>query len=127
MTGRVIPCPERITTRAQGATQAQPKINISNGNVTYQTGQTTLDKILATILSTAALAKGAAYVPTTTMPQNQQIDYSQYQQQAYNQVATEQTTGTGAQIEKVIQENKGLILLAAGAFVLLQMKPLSRK
>ena len=73
-----IGCPRPITT-------TQEKIDINNGNVTYKSGQTTLDKILATVLSAAALAKGAGYIPTTTIPQQQQQDYSQYQYQQQQQ------------------------------------------
>lgn len=127
--GKVIACCKDAygNTKPCATVKQAEKVNVNNGNVTYSSGQTTLDKILATVLSAAALAKGAGYVPTTTIPQNQ-VDYSQYQQQypQYNQVATE-NTGTGAQIESLIQNNKGLIIVAGVAFVLLQMNPLGRK
>jgi hypothetical protein len=38
----------------------------------------------------------------------------------------QQQGSTGANVENFIKNNTGLILLAVGAFVLLQMKPISR-
>ena len=122
-TGAVIPCPERITTRAA---TVQPKIYSTQDGVTVSQGQTTLDKILNTSLTLAAIVRNRDYIPTTQQPQQQPVYYPQTVVNE-NAVATENVTGVGNQIESVIQNNKGLIIVAGVAFLLLQMKPLSRR
>ena len=122
MTGTVIPCSERITTRAAGT----PKIYSTQNGVTVSQGQTTLDKILTTSLTLAAIVRNRDYIPTTQQPQQQPVYYPQTVTNE-NTVATENVTGVGNQIESLIQNNKGLIIVAGVAFLLLQMKPLSRR
>lgn len=102
------------------------KIYSTQDGVTVSQGQTTLDKILATSLTLAAIVRNRDYIPTTQQPQQQPIYYPQAVA-ANNTVATENVTGIGNQIESLIQNNKGLILVAGAAFLLLQMKPLSRR
>lgn len=101
------------------------KIYSTQDGVTVSQGQTTLDKILATSLTLAAIVRNRDYIPTTQQPQ-QPIYYPQVVTNE-NAVATENNTGIGNQIESLIQNNKGLILVAGAAFLLLQMKPLSRR
>ena len=125
MTGTVIPCPERITTRA-ASLPTTPKIYSTQDGVTVSQGQTTLDKILNTSLTLAAIVRNRDYIPTTQQPQQQPVYYPQTVTNE-NTVATENVTGVGNQIESLIQNNKGLIIVAGVAFLLLQMKPLSRR
>lgn len=95
----------------------QPKININSGGVTYQTGQTTLDKILASVLSGFALYQNAGYVPTTTQPM-QQPTVSPYAYGASYQPIPPYTTGTGNAIESFITGNTGLLLIVGLGLVL---------
>ncbi len=121
-TGAVVPCPERITAREAST----PKIYSTQNGVTVSQGQTTLDKILNTSLTLAAIVRNRDYIPTTQQPQQQPVYYPQTVVNE-NAVATENVTGVGNQIESLIQNNKGLIIVAGVAFLLLQMKPLSRR
>jgi hypothetical protein len=61
-----IPVPFPCITNSLPATQ--PKVITNTGGVVVKSGQTTLDKILGTVLSLAALSKNAAYVPTEVQP-----------------------------------------------------------
>ena len=107
------------------------KINSNQGGVNVTQGQTTLDKALNTVLSLAAIVRGRDYIPTTEQPQNNGGYYNANQgytaEQIYALQNQNNNTGTGQQIENLIQNNKGLIIAAGVAFLLLQMKPLSRK
>jgi hypothetical protein len=56
-------CPTSSTVPA-----TQPKVLTNVGGTVIKSGQTTLDKILGTVLSLAALSKNAPYVPTEVQP-----------------------------------------------------------
>jgi hypothetical protein len=110
------------------------KIQTNTGGIAINTGQTTLDKILSAISSNLATIYGRSYVPTTVIPTSaNQSTGGLNNQQTYNpnlllqaQLLQQQQGSTGANVENFIKNNTGLILLAVGAFVLLQMKPISR-
>jgi hypothetical protein len=95
------------------------KINTNpDGTVIAQTGQTTLDKLLAALTTNLALIKGSAYIPTTQQPVQQPI-YNPY----VNPYPTgNNTSGTGAtfgdSIEQFVTNNTGLILIGGAAFLL---------
>lgn len=94
------------------------KVTGQVGGIGVSSGQTTLDKILATITSLAAIGKGAQYVPTTTHPAQPNITFPEpivagaYQPQA--------TAGGqfGDSIQRFVTENTGLLLLGGIALVL---------
>lgn len=85
-----------------------------------QSGQTTLDKVLATFLSAFAIQKQAAYVPTTTQPNQGYGGQMDAQTLAYLQQQQLGGTGAtfGASIEQFVTNNTGLILIGGIAFVL---------
>lgn len=94
--------------------------------VNVSQGQTTLDKILSSVLSGLALVQGAGYVPTTAHPQAQsaatvqQQTLSFEQQLAMQRLAAQNSTGGkfGDSIQKFITENTGLLLVGVVAVVL---------
>lgn len=97
------------------------KVNTQVGGVQVTSGQTTLDKILATITSLAAIGKGAGYVPTTVHPQLAPTVV--YQQPAGGAVpGGSELPPVGARfgdsLQRFITENTGLLLVAGVALVL---------
>lgn len=103
--------------RPNTQTNTQPKIYTNAGGVIAQSGQTTLDKILGTFLSSVALFKNAPYVPTAVVPQQQpQVIYQPSATENYN--GGSGGSGIGSQIENLITNNTGLILIGGLAFVL---------
>lgn len=109
-------------------TYIPPVDNTTNGN-------NELNTILDDVLSSLAIFRGAKYVPTTVQPVNQ---YGGYAAGTINPatgipytplVNTNIGTGAniGATVEDFIKNNTGILLLAGAAFLLLQMKPVSRR
>lgn len=110
------------------------KINTNTGGAGGITGgQTTLDKLLATLTSIYALNQRAPYVPTTAQPAQQsyygggQFDNNA----ALLALAQGRNSGTGASlgasIESLIQNNKGILLIGGIMVVLLFVKPPTRR
>lgn len=98
------------TTQQQNVTLT----TLPNGTPQVKVGGTTLDKLLATLLSFTALQKGAGYVPTTQQP----VDYNALaQQSAYQQQALyQQNLGNnnpnanfGAKLQAFIEQNTGVV------------------
>lgn len=114
------------------------KINTNTGGAGGVTGgQTTLDKLLATLTSIYALNQRAPYVPTTAQPVQQNYGYGSSIYGGGNNdaylalLAQGRSSGTGASlgagIEDLIQNNKGILLIAGAMVVLLFIKPPSRR
>lgn len=96
-------------------------VKINNTQTGVQYGVTTLDKILASVLSGLAIVKNQPYVPTTQQPQ------SQYQQGAYppeyyallaQQQQNSNLGQAGSDLENFIKNNTGLLLVGGVAVVL---------
>lgn len=113
-------------------TPTQPKITtLPNGQVMVNSGQTTFDKVLATILAGAAIIKNRPYIPTTQHPVSENAgmsaEYYAALMAANQRNLAVDTESTGANIENFIKNNTGLLLALGGAFVLLQMRPVGRR
>jgi len=130
-----LPCNPQSNPDIQGSVVTYPiKINTNTGGAGGITGgQTTLDKLLATLTSIYALNQKAPYVPTTAQPVQPNYGYGG---QGGNDalllaLAQGRNTGTGAtfgaSIESLIQNNKGILLIGGVMIVLLFMKPPSRR
>ncbi len=118
-------------------TQPQPQqqpssVSINQGGVQTSTG--ILGTISNDILSALAIINKRPYVPTTTQPVTQQYGSLNsinpatgipYQAGVVNAGGTGATIGATA--ESFIRNNTGILLLAGAAFLLLQMKPVSRR
>jgi hypothetical protein len=97
------------------------KINTNpDGTPIITAGQTTLDKLLATLTTNIAIIKGAGYIPTT---QQQQPNYAQLPPDYYaQQLALQSQNNTGGQfgadIQKFIQNNGTLLAIAVVGIVL---------
>lgn len=108
-----------------GGNPSGVKINSNTQAGSVQYGQTTLDKVLNTILSGFALYKNASYVPTTTQPANQNYGggYNPndlaYQQLLAQQYATQNAGGQfGASLQRFFTENSTVVLIGGVALVL---------
>ncbi len=105
-----------------------PSISVNPGG--FQVNQTPLDKILSSILSFSAIAKGAAYVPTTTQPVNNTLDpnvaaIAALQRQSGGIGITGGSNISG-QLQSILQKNPGTVALALGGLILFMMRPPSR-
>jgi hypothetical protein len=108
------------TTTGGTTTASGIKINTQVGGVQVTSGQTTLDKILATITSLAAIGKGAGYVPTSVHPQTAPTVI--YGTQPGFEPGGGAIPPVGAQfgdsIQRFITENTGLLLVGGVMLVL---------
>jgi len=98
------------------------KVNTNpNGQVLVTGGQTTLDKILGTALTSLALLKNASYIPTTQQP-NQQPDFNAIlQQQQLSLLQQQQQTNTGKfadGLQQFVSENSTMLLIGGAAYLL---------
>lgn len=104
-----------------GQTGQIPNITVTSAGVTAQTNK--LDKVLNTILSGFAIAKGAKQIPTT-LPAGE--DYSGiYNNPAYLAALSQnrQSDGTASgKVENWLKNNTGVALMAAAGIALFLMK-----
>lgn len=104
-------------------------VSINQGGAQVSGG--VLDTILNDTLSALAIFRGAKYVPTTAQPVNQYASSINpatgipYQAGLVNAGST--GASIGATAESFIRNNTGILLIAGAAFLLLQMKPVSRR
>ncbi len=92
-----------------------PSVSVNQGG--FQVLTTNLDKIMASILSGFAIAKGAPYVPTTTQPTNKNYA-TPYGTAGYNPYLAGSNVNTGASIQTWLQQNMVVVALGVGAFLL---------
>lgn len=93
---------------------------LPSGQVIVTSGQTTLDKVLATALASLALLKGSPYIPTTQQPQQQPYYPQQYPPEYYANLSGGVGSKFGDSVQRLIEQNP-LLLLGGGLAVVLYL------